>query len=118
MLGVFSTLGPSGGAACYAHPMGGPEAEGSTVAVLAEKPSVARDIARVLGAAKQATAICTATGTWSPGPSATWPRWRSRMRSSPNGSSGGAICSPCCRANGRWSSTKKPKTSSRSCARS
>ena len=33
--------------------MSGPDAEGSSVAVLAEKPSVARDIGRVLGATKQ-----------------------------------------------------------------
>ena len=33
--------------------MGGPDVVGSSVAVVAEKPSVARDIARVLGATKQ-----------------------------------------------------------------
>ena len=64
--------------------------------MLAEKPSVARDIARVLGADSRATATCTATATWSPGPSATWPRWRSRTRSIPSGGNGGATCFPCC----------------------
>ena len=49
---------------------------GGSVAVLAEKPSVARDIARVLGATSGARATCTATATSSPGPSATWSRWR------------------------------------------
>ena len=71
-------------------------AESGTIAVLAEKPSVARDIARVLGATTRATAICTATATSSPGPSATWWRWRSPTRSSRNGGSGGATCCPCC----------------------
>ena len=50
--------------------MGGPDAEGSSVAVLAEKPSVARDIARVLGAAKQGPGYLHGNGyvvTWAIG---------------------------------------------------
>jgi DNA topoisomerase IA len=37
--------------------MSGPDAQSSSLAVLAEKPSVARDIARVLGATKQGQRI-------------------------------------------------------------
>src|SRR5450755_819493 len=50
--------------------MSGPEAEGSSVAVLAEKPSVARDIARVLGATKQGQGYLHGNGyvvTWAIG---------------------------------------------------
>jgi DNA topoisomerase III len=50
--------------------MNGPEAEGSSVAVLAEKPSVARDIARVLGATKQGQGYLHGNGyvvTWAIG---------------------------------------------------
>jgi DNA topoisomerase-3 len=50
--------------------MGGPDAEGSSVAVLAEKPSVARDIARVLGATKQGQGYLHGNGyvvTWAIG---------------------------------------------------
>ena len=38
-------------------------AEAGSVAVLAEKPSVARDIARVLGAATKGNGYLTATAT-------------------------------------------------------
>ena len=69
-------------------------AESGSVAVLAEKPSVARDIARVLGADTKATDTCTATATWSRGRSATWLRWRSRTKSTRNGASGGAHLLP------------------------
>jgi hypothetical protein len=37
--------------------------EAGTIAVLAEKPSVARDIARVVGAAKRGEDLSTATAT-------------------------------------------------------
>jgi DNA topoisomerase-3 len=50
--------------------MSGPDAEGSSVAVLAEKPSVARDIARVLGATKQGQGYLHGNGyvvTWAIG---------------------------------------------------
>jgi DNA topoisomerase III len=50
--------------------MSGPDAESSTVAVLAEKPSVARDIARVLGATKQGQGYLHGNGyvvTWAIG---------------------------------------------------
>ncbi|MGA2740051.1 MAG: DNA topoisomerase 3 [Bryobacteraceae bacterium] len=50
--------------------MSGPDAESSSVAVLAEKPSVARDIARVLGATKQGQGYLHGNGyvvTWAIG---------------------------------------------------
>src|SRR6202046_5247031 len=50
--------------------MSGSDPEGSSVAVLAEKPSVARDIARVLGAAKQGQGYLHGNGyvvTWAIG---------------------------------------------------
>ncbi|MFN7994759.1 MAG: DNA topoisomerase 3 [Bryobacteraceae bacterium] len=50
--------------------MGGREPEGTSVAVLAEKPSVARDIARVLGATKQGDGYLHGNGyvvTWAIG---------------------------------------------------
>ena len=50
--------------------MSGPDAEGSSVAVLAEKPSVARDIARVLGATKRGDGYLHGNGyvvTWAIG---------------------------------------------------
>src|SRR3984885_4574947 len=50
--------------------MSGPDTEGSSVAVLAEKPSVARDIARVLGATKQGQGYLHGNGyvvTWAIG---------------------------------------------------
>ena len=56
--------------ACYSRLMSGPDAEGSSVAVLAEKPSVARDIARVLGANKQGQGYLHGNGyvvTWAIG---------------------------------------------------
>jgi DNA topoisomerase-3 len=69
--------------------MNGPDAEGSSVAVLAEKPSVARDIARVLGAAKQGQGYLHGNGyvvTWAIGHlvalaqpheiQAEWKQWR------------------------------------------
>ena len=71
-----------------------PRPESGTMAVLAEKPSVARDIARVLGASQRGTATCTAAATSSPGPSATWWRWPSPTRSIPPGASGGATPLP------------------------
>src|ERR1700683_3323146 len=50
--------------------MSGPDPEGSSVAVLAEKPSVARDIARVVGATKQGQGYLHGNGyvvTWAIG---------------------------------------------------
>jgi DNA topoisomerase-3 len=50
--------------------MSGPDAQSSSVAVLAEKPSVARDIARVLGATKQGQGYLHGNGyvvTWAIG---------------------------------------------------
>ena len=50
--------------------MSGPDSNGSSVAVLAEKPSVARDIARVLGATKQGQGYLHGNGyvvTWAIG---------------------------------------------------
>ena len=50
--------------------MSGPDGEGTSVAVLAEKPSVARDIARVLGATKQGQGYLHGNGyvvTWAVG---------------------------------------------------
>jgi DNA topoisomerase-3 len=50
--------------------MSGPDAQGFSVAVLAEKPSVARDIARVLGATKQGQGYLHGNGyvvTWAIG---------------------------------------------------
>ncbi len=55
---------------CYPRLMSGPDAESSSVAVLAEKPSVARDIARVLGATKQGQGYLHGNGyvvTWAIG---------------------------------------------------
>ena len=40
--------------------------------IIAEKPSVARDIARVLGVKTKEEGYLRGTGTWSAGPSATW----------------------------------------------
>src|SRR3954447_8551255 len=70
--------------------MGAPDT--STIAVLAEKPSVARDIARVLGANKQGDGYLQANGyvvTWAVGHLAAlaqpheinpeWRRWRSDL---------------------------------------
>jgi len=70
--------------------MGAPDT--STIAVLAEKPSVARDIARVLGANKQGDGYLQGNGyvvTWAVGHLATlaqpheinpeWRRWRSDL---------------------------------------
>src|SRR5580700_7315469 len=59
-----------GFATCYSRHMSGPDAESSSVAVLAEKPSVARDIARVLGATKQGQGYLHGNGyvvTWAIG---------------------------------------------------
>jgi DNA topoisomerase III len=66
--------------------MNGPDAPGSSVAVLAEKPSVARDIARVLGAGKQGQGYLHGNGyvvTWAIGhlvalaqPHEMQPEWR------------------------------------------
>ena len=69
--------------------MSGPDAESSSVAVLAEKPSVARDIARVLGATKQGQGYLHGNGyvvTWAIGHLVAlaqpheiqpeWKRWR------------------------------------------
>src|SRR5580700_5181522 len=71
--------------------MSGPDAEGSSVAVLAEKPSVARDIARVLGATKQGQGYLHGNGyvvTWAIGhlaalaqPHEINPEWRHWRRS-------------------------------------
>src|SRR5450755_4120172 len=50
--------------------MSGPEAEGSSVAVIAEKPSVARDIAKVLGANQKGDGYLHGSGyvvTWAIG---------------------------------------------------
>ena len=70
--------------------------ESGTVAVLAEKPSVARDIARVLGASSKGDGYLHGNGyvvTWAIGhlaalaqPHEINPHWRS----------GGATCFPCC----------------------
>ncbi len=91
--------------------------ESGTIAVVAEKPSVARDIASVLGATQKATGICMATATWSRGPSAIWPRSRSRMKSGRSGRRWRRDLLPMLPRTGRWSSTKKPKISLRRCGR-
>ena len=60
-----------------------------TIAVVAEKPSVARDIARgARRAHARRRAACAAAATSSPGPSATSSRSPSRTRSTPSGSAG------------------------------
>jgi DNA topoisomerase-3 len=51
-----------------------------TVAVLAEKPSVARDIASVLGATSKGDGYLHGTATWSRGRSVTWRRWPNPTR--------------------------------------
>src|SRR6204780_647351 len=70
--------------------MSGPDTGGSSVAVLAEKPSVARDIARVVGATKQGEGYLHGEGyvvTWAIGhlvalaqPHEIQPEWRSWRR--------------------------------------
>ena len=88
--------------------------ESGSVAVLAEKPSVARDIARVLGASSKGDGYLHGNGyvvTWAIGhlvalaqPHEINPEWRQWRRDR---------CR-CCRSTGRWSSTRRPRTSSRS----
>ena len=51
-----------------------------TVVVVAEKPSVARDIAQVVARGHGRLAGCTVMDTWSPGPLGTSWDWHSRMR--------------------------------------
>ena len=91
--------------------------ESGTIAVLAEKPSVARDIARVLGADKRGTGYLHGNGyvvTWAIGhlvslaqPHEIHPQWKLWRREP----------SLCCRKNGRWWSTKTAKTNSKWCGR-
>ena len=90
-------------------------AESGSVAVLAEKPSVARDIARVLGAGTKGNGYLHGNGyvvTWAIGhlaalaqPHEINPEWR-------------AVAPPpaphAARSNGPWWSTRRPRTSSRS----
>ena len=81
---------------------------GGSIAVLAEKPSVARDIARVLGAGKRGEGYLHGNGyvvTWAIGhlvalaqPHEIHPEWRR----------GGATCCPCCRA--QWPLVVSEKT--------
>src|SRR5438309_6843015 len=92
--------------------------ESGTIAVLAEKPSVARDIARVLGAATRGDGYLHGNGyvvTWAVGhlaalaqPHEINPEWRLWRRD----------LLPSCRTAGHWSFTKRPRYSSRSCAKS
>jgi DNA topoisomerase IA len=65
--------------------------------IVAEKPSVARDIARVLGVKGQGDGFLYGSGTPSHGPSATWSPWRSRGRRTSGGRSGAWRTCPCCR---------------------
>jgi DNA topoisomerase-3 len=72
--------------------MSGPDSNGSSVAVLAEKPSVARDIARVVGATKQGQGYLHGNGyvvTWAIGhlvalaqPHEIQPEWKRWSRES------------------------------------
>ena len=92
--------------------------ESGTVAVLAEKPSVARDIAKVLGATTRGEGYLHGNGyvvTWAIGHLAiACAAANGFVR---NGSPGGAKRCQCCRKRGRWSSTKRPKISLRWCGR-
>ena len=89
-------------------------AESGNVAVLAEKPSVARDIARVLGAGTKGDGYLHGNGyvvTWAIGhlaalaqPHEINPQWRQwRRQPAPHAAA----------SNGRSWSTRRPKTSSR-----
>ena len=86
--------------------------ESSTIAVLAEKPSVARDIASVLGATSKGDGYLHGNGyviTWAVGHLAALAQ---PHESTPNGANGAAISSPCCRTSGRSLSTRKRKSNS------
>ena len=87
--------------------------ESRTIAILAEKPSVAQDIARVLGADARGKGYLQGNGyvvTWAIGHLA-FP-WLSLTRSTLNGGNGASINCRSCPLSGHWLSTRKPKISS------
>ena len=85
-----------------------------TIAVVAEKPAVARDIAQVLGARDaRRRAASTATATSSRGPSGTSSPSPSRTRSTRAGSGGAWPSCRCCRTTGRCRRASPRATSSR-----
>jgi len=81
--------------------------------VLAEKPSVARDIAHVFGASSRGARYLHGNGyvvTWALGHLVALAQ---PHEITPNGATGGAICSRSCQNIGRWLSTTKPRASIR-----
>jgi len=90
------------------------DSESGTIAVLAEKPSVARDVAHELGATGRGDGYLYGNGyvvTWAIGHLVALAQPHEINR---NGATGGATCSPSCPSIGRWLSTKTPRINSKS----